>query len=203
MEDLVRRHGGRLTLPKLEALATADAFACFGLSRREALWTAGAVAQSTPGRLEGVVTGTASPPLPDMTDPEVNSADLWATGLSPDAYPTQYVRDQLDDLGVVPAARLHDLEDGDRVLVGGVVTHRQRPATAQGTTFLNLEDETGLINIVCSAGVWARHRQVARSALALLVRGRMEKVEGVINVVAERISALSLTTTSIRSRDFR
>jgi error-prone DNA polymerase len=138
-----------------------------------------------------------------MTAPEANSADLWSTGVSPDTYPTEFVRDQLDDLGVVPASRLGELEDGERVLVGGVVTHRQRPATAQGTTFLNLEDETGLINVICSAGVWARHRRVARSALALLVRGRMEKVEGVINVVAERISALSLTTTSVRSRDFR
>jgi error-prone DNA polymerase len=174
-----------------------------GLSRREALWAAGAVSQGGAGRLEGVVTGTSAPPLPDMTAPEENTADLWATSLSPEAYPTQFVRDRLDELGVVAAAGLAGLEDGSRVLVGGVVTHRQRPATAQGTTFLNLEDETGLVNVICSAGVWAHHRRVARAAPALLVRGRLEKVEGVINVVAERISPLSLSTGSMRSRDFR
>jgi error-prone DNA polymerase len=202
MEDLVRRHPS-ITLPRLEALATAGAFACFGLSRREALWAAGAVAQGGADHLEGVVTGTSSPELPGMTDPEENSADLWATGLSPDAYPTQFVRDRLDGIGVVPAARLPEVPDRARVLVAGVVTHRQRPATASGTTFMNLEDETGLINIICSKGVWARFRRPARAAPALVIRGRLEKVEGVINIVAERIEPLALLTSSMRSRDFR
>jgi error-prone DNA polymerase len=91
-----------------------------------------------------------------------------------------------------------------RVLVGGVVTHRQRPATAGGTTFVNLEDETGLINVVCSKGAWARYRQVARSAPAMLVRGRLEKVDGVTNVIAEKITVLPLRVDALtRSRDFR
>ncbi|MDH5236906.1 MAG: error-prone DNA polymerase, partial [Acidimicrobiia bacterium] len=84
----------------------------------------------------------------------------------------------------------------------GVVTHRQRPATAGGTTFINLEDETGLINIVCSKGCWLHHRQIAGTATALLVRGRVENVEGVINVVAERIEPLHLAVP-MASRDFR
>ena len=88
------------------------------------------------------------------------------------------------------------------MVVGGVVTHRQRPATAQGVTFINLEDETGLINVVCSKGCWARYRRVARGAAALLVRGRLEKVEGVVNVVAECIEPLPVAG-DVRSRDFR
>jgi error-prone DNA polymerase len=67
---------------------------------------------------------------------------------------------------------------------------------------LNLEDETGLVNVICSPGVWARHRRVARSCPALLVRGRLERAEGVINVVAERIEPLDLALPT-RSRDFR
>ena len=77
-------------------------------------------------------------------------------------------------------------------LVAGVVTHRQRPATAQGTIFVNLEDETGFVNVVVSKGCWARYRRAARSAPALLVRGRVEKESGVINVVADRIEAMPL-----------
>jgi error-prone DNA polymerase len=85
-----------------------------------------------------------------------------------------------------------------------VVTHRQRPATAGGTTFLNLEDETGLVNVVCSKGVWTRYRRVARSAPALLIRGRLERAEGVVNVIAERIESLPLAfNNGGRSRDFR
>ena len=75
-------------------------------------------------------------------------------------------------------------------MVGGVVTHRQRPATAGGTMFINLEDETGLINVVCSLGCWIHHRAVARGAPALLVRGRLERAEGVTNIVAERLDPL-------------
>jgi DNA polymerase III alpha subunit len=50
------------------------------------------------------------------------------------------------------------------------VTHRQRPATAQGVTFINLEDDTGMVNVLCSPGVWARHRRLAQTASALLIR---------------------------------
>ncbi|HEX2700460.1 MAG TPA: error-prone DNA polymerase [Acidimicrobiales bacterium] len=209
MEDVVRRCA--LTEPQVEALATAGAFGCFDagarrrrapLTRREALWAAGAVSQSRPGRLAGVVTGESAPPLPGMTRREEAASDLWALGLSPDSSPTEFARRALDDMGVTTAAGLFDAEPGSRVLVGGVVTHRQRPATASGITFVNLEDETGLVNVICSRGVWARHRRVARSAPALLVRGTLERVEGVINIVADRIEPLDLALPT-RSRDFR
>jgi error-prone DNA polymerase len=201
LEDLVRRVPA-VRLPHLEALATAGAFSCFGLERREALWAVGAVAQSRPGRLAGMVTGADAPTLPGMSEREVAVADMWATGVSPDGHPTRFYRHRLDELGVVPADQLLGRDDGTRIAVAGVVTHRQRPATAQGTTFLNLEDETGLINIVCSRGCWARYRRVARGAAALLVRGRVEKAEGVVNIVAERIELLPIDPTT-PSRDFR
>jgi error-prone DNA polymerase len=86
-------------------------------------------------------------------------------------------------------------------LVAGIVTHRQRPMTAQGTTFMNLEDETGLMNIVISKGCWARHRIIARESPALLIRGRLERAEGVINVVAEQLIPLPVPA-SPASRDF-
>jgi error-prone DNA polymerase len=128
-------------------------------------------------------------------------ADLWATGVAPDGHPTQFIRDRLDALGVVTATGLWQTEPGTRVLVGGIVTHRQRPMTAQGTTFMNLEDETGLMNIVVSKGCWARHRRVAREAPALLIRGRLERSEGVINIVAEAMEPLPVPA-SVASRDF-
>ena len=88
--------------------------------------------------------------------------------------------------------------------MAGVVTHRQRPMTAQGTTFLNLEDETGLVNVVVSLGCWNRFRRVAREAPALVVRGRLERSEGVTNVVADRLDPLTLPASAIHtSRDFR
>ena len=201
MEDLVRRVPS-LTLPQLEAMATAGVFGCFDHDRREALWAAGAVAQTSPDRLAGIVTGADPPTLPGMSPREEANADLWATGVSPDGHPTRFERPALDALGVVPAARLHEIDDREKVLVAGVVTHRQRPATAQGVIFLNLEDETGLVNVVCSKGCWARYRRVAQSCPALLIRGRLERQGDVINVNAERIDPLPLGVTT-KSRDFR
>ncbi|HSO54473.1 MAG TPA: error-prone DNA polymerase, partial [Actinomycetes bacterium] len=200
MADLVRRTG--VGEGQVEALATAGAFGSLGLERRAALWAAGAVAQARADRLPGTAVGAEAPRLPGMSPVELGAADLWATGLSGDSHPVQFARERLDELGAVAAEGLALVPAGTRVLVGGVVTHRQRPATAGGTTFLNIEDETGLINVICSKGVWARYRRVGRSAAALLVRGRLERAEGVINVIADQLRPLPLAA-STRSRDFR
>jgi error-prone DNA polymerase len=210
MEDVARRNP--LSQAQLEALATAGAFAAFeadpaaargpGSGRRRALWAAGAVAQGAPDRLAGIVTGTAVPALPGMDERDVAVADLWATGVGPDGHPTRFLRDELARLGVVPAGELASHPDGSRIVVGGVVTHRQRPATASGTTFLDLEDETGLVNVIVSKGCWVRHRRLVQAAPALLVRGRLETAEGAVNVIAERISLLPLPA-ALPSRDFR
>jgi error-prone DNA polymerase len=200
MADLVRRTG--VGEGQVEALATAGAFGSLGVERREALWAAGAVAQARADRLPGTAVGAEAPRLPGMSPVELGAADLWATGLSGDSHPVQFARERLDALGAVAAEGLAGVPPGTRVLVGGVVTHRQRPATAGGTTFLNLEDETGLVNVICSRGVWARYRRVGRTAAALLVRGRLERAEGVVNVVADQLRPLPLAAAT-RSRDFR
>ena len=203
LADLARRMaatGTPLTTAQLEALATADAFACFGLSRRQALWAAGAAAAERPDRLPGAVT--PAPVLPGMDEVDLLVADVWATGLSADSHPAQLVRDELDRLGAVPVARLSRTEPGRRVRVGGVVTHRQRPATAGGVTFMNLEDETGMLNVTCSPGLWRRYRRVARTSPALVVRGVLERAEGVTNLRADRIDPLPLPARTT-SRDFR
>ncbi|GGN03973.1 error-prone DNA polymerase [Actinoplanes campanulatus] len=200
MTDLARRTG--CSTAHLEALATADAFAGFGLSRREALWAAGAASQDKPDRLPGTVTGTEAPVLPGMSDVDILVADVWATGLSPETHPARFLREELDRAGALPIERLAAVEAGTRIRVGGIVTHRQRPATAGGVTFVNLEDETGMLNVTCSPGLWQRYRKVARMSSALLVRGRLEKAEGVLNLVADRLDAISPPVTPA-SRDFR
>lgn len=192
----------QLSVPQTEALATAGALACFGMSRREALWAAGAAATQRPDRLPGVGSSSHIPSLPGMSELELAAADVWATGISPDSYPTQFLREDLDAMGVVPAEKLLSVPDGDRVLIAGAVTHRQRPATAQGVTFLNLEDETGMVNVLCTPGVWARHRKLAQTASALVVRGQVQNASGAVTVVAERLGKLTLRMTS-KSRDFR
>ncbi len=212
IEDFVRRTGA--TVDAIETLAAAGAFeACFGLGRRQALWAAGALRNARPevrrdgtvvATLPGLLPGIDAPQLPGMTETEEVASDLWAMGLSAGKHPTEFVREELSRQGVVTAAQLRELPDRSVVEVAGVVTHRQQPETAKGTVFINLEDETGLINVICSKGVWKRFRTVARGAPALRVRGILERHQGVTNLVAGRITRLpSPLAESIRSRDFR
>ncbi|WP_117210252.1 error-prone DNA polymerase [Allorhizocola rhizosphaerae] len=192
----------RLPAAQLEALATANAFACFGLDRREALWIAGAAAQERSGHLPGTTVGLDAPALPGMEDVDLLVSDVWSTGLSPDSHPIKLVRPFLDEQRAVPISRLPRIEHRSRVAVGGLVTHRQRPATASGITFINLEDETGMLNVVCSPGLWQRYRRLAITSPALIVRGTLESQSGVINLVAEKLTRLPISTNP-KSRDFR
>lgn len=205
--DLARRV--RLSTAQMESLATAGAFGCFAdadgrpLERRRAIWSAGAAALTGADRLPGIVVGMEAPRLPGMDDWERSVADLHSTGVAPDGHPIRFLREDLDGRGVVPASALGEEPDAATVRVAGVVTHRQRPATASGVTFLNLEDETGLVNVVCSIGCWNRFRTVLRSAPALEVRGKLERSsDGVINVVAHHVVPLAVASGA-NSRDFR
>jgi error-prone DNA polymerase len=201
MADLSHRVG--LTTDQVEALATAGAFDGFGVTRRDALWTAGAAAAVRPGQFDlATIDETATPELPEMTEPEQMIADLWATGITPELYPTALVRDRLASLGVITAIGLRSTADRSRVIVGGIVTHRQRPATARGVTFINLEDETGMVNVMCTIEIWAKYRTVARSSAALLIRGRLQHSDNVVNVMAERIEPLPLGVRP-SARNFR
>jgi len=139
-----------------------------------------------------------------MTDVEETAADLESMGLSPDRHPTEFVRAELDHSGVVTAMALRELPDRAVVEVAGLVTHRQQPATSKGTVFINLEDETGLVNVICTPGVWKRFRTVARRSPGLRVRGMLERHHGVVNLLAARIAPLPLSLAdAMRSRDFR
>jgi error-prone DNA polymerase len=205
--DLSRRAG--LTTAQLEALATAGAFDSFGLDRRRALWAAGAAERTD--HLAGSTPAPAPPPLPAMSDVELTLADLWATRISPEKHPVEHLRDQLTRAGIKSVGELWHAEPGRRVHVAGLVTHRQRPGTAQGTTFLNLEDESGMLNVVCSVGVMRAHRQAARNKVAVVVRGILEREEGAVNLIADRVEGIdavvpgagAVLQARAASRDFR
>lgn len=201
LNDVVRRTDA--TAAQLEALATAGAFECLGLSRREAIWLSGSAAEDRARYLPGTAIAVQPPLFSDQSSFEQLSADLWATGISSDDHPMAHFRAALHKRGVLAAVDLRQHESGRRVEVAGLVTHRQRPATASGVTFLNLEDEGGLINIICSTGVWHRYRSVARDSPALIVRGILERSpEGVINVLADAFEDLRAGVPH-QSRDFR
>ncbi|GAA3651943.1 error-prone DNA polymerase [Nocardioides ginsengisoli] len=207
IRDLSRR--AALTSAQLEALATAGALDCFGLDRRQALWMAG-YAESD-GQLPGSTPAPSAPTLPAMSDFEVTLADLWATRISTDLHPVQHFRETLNAAGILAVGALPGVTPGRRVHVAGMITHRQRPGTAGGVTFLNLEDETGMLNVICSQGVMRAHRQAARNRVAVVIRGKVERQDGVTNLLADRVEPLDVVLPGTgdalqarqSSRDFR
>jgi error-prone DNA polymerase len=187
----------------MEALATAGVFDGLGLSRRDALWAAGTAARERRHHLPGLTAPAAAPALPGMSLLEITQADVWATGISPDTHPVEFLRRQLTTLHALPTTAVATIHNGTRVLVGGAITHRQRPGTASGITFLNLEDEFGTLNVVCSAGLWRRYRAVALASTAMLVRGTVQIGDGgVASLYADHLEPLRLGVAHT-SRDFR
>ena len=203
LADLARRVS--LSRSRLESLAVSGALDSLGVERRQALWAAGVLSDEHGRRrgasrqgpevwcqptLPGTAVGAQAPTLPTMTDRERQAADLSLTGVSTQGSPLRLLRASLTADGVLSAADLADQEHGSRVRVAGVVTHRQRPHTASGMIFLNLEDETGLLNVACRAGMWRHYRSIGRRAVALIVRGTVEKGDGVVALMADHLQVL-------------
>ena len=199
------RRRGHVSKALLARLAAADAFGSLGLDRRAALWNVLALGEELPLFADLEDEENATPKLPDLTSSENVSADYAATGLSLKAHPIGILRPDLDRLNVVSAKELADLPDKATVRIAGLVMVRQRPPTANGTVFMSLEDETGLMNLIIWRRTWERFRKVAKDAVALYVEGKVERAEQVIHVCPTKIEDLSgaLHGLASRSRDFR
>ncbi len=116
----------------------------------------------------------------------------------------QFLRAQLDRMGVVPASGLKTWPNGKPVRVAGLVLVRQRPSTARGITFVTLEDETGTANLIIRMGVWSRYRDAAMGATVMLAQGPLQRQGEIIHVLTTRLGDLSplMKGMDSQSRDF-
>ena len=204
LADLTTRT--RLGQAVVKLLADADAFASLALDRRTALWQAldqPRTAEPLP-LFDALPADDDAPLLPTLSPQQQVFADYLAVGLTLREHPLAFYRQELASLGVKPTAELATHEHGRPVKVAGLVLMRQRPGTAKGITFMTLEDETGVANIVVHPGVWKRFELPARRAKALVVRGRLERKDRVIHVVVQRIDDMEMQLKELRhaSRDF-
>jgi error-prone DNA polymerase len=202
LRDLVAR--AHLKKNDVEALAEAGALSEIVPARREALFRARAPREG--GLFEGLDLepdeDVGLPPLPPLTQ---LALDYGRVGLSIDDHPLAHLREALAGRGVRRAEDLRALRHGTPVTVAGLVIGRQRPGTASGVTFFTLEDETGFVNLIVQAEVFAQGYAVARHARLLVVEGRLERQGEVIHVLARTLSRLSLPDGQeppVRSRDF-
>ncbi|MEI7703599.1 MAG: OB-fold nucleic acid binding domain-containing protein, partial [Deltaproteobacteria bacterium] len=131
------------------------------------------------------------------------ASDYASTGLSERAHPISFLRAALAARGARTARELARMRDRAAVEVGGIVIVRQRPETAAGITFVSLEDETGIANLVVMPDVYERFRPLVRNSPFLLARGRVErKGRGVNLQVRELLPLRPAEEVRTPSRDF-
>jgi error-prone DNA polymerase len=221
---------GGVSTRALTLLAEADAFRSMGLNRREALWAVkGLDRVAAKAKVEAqapllALMGARAEPkvaLPAMRKGEEVTEDYRTVGLSLKAHPCAFFRTRMQEMGVVRASDLGSVRPGRRLAVAGLVLIRQRPGTAKGVTFITLEDETGVINLVLWNDRFQANRRVAMTSPYLLVKGVLERADGVTHVVVETLQDLggwlqelreptqpatrlrsNVTGQLIRSRDF-
>jgi error-prone DNA polymerase len=190
--DLRARTG--LSPAHIERLASADAFTSLGLARRQALWDARSLiaAPDLPlFRAAGVREEgeeRAALRLPAMPLSEEVVADYQTTRLSLKAHPLAFLRADLAARGFVRASDLRARKFRSMVQVAGVVLIRQRPGSAKGVTFITLEDETGVVNLVVWPDLKEKQRKVVMGARLMEVRGRVEYDDEVIHVIAAHMT---------------
>ena len=196
--DVVDRVG--LTRAESLQFARAAAFGAWEPDRRRAGWEAlravGDNLPFAPARMD------AYEPR-ELDERELIFLDYAATGICITGHPMEHLRERLRKAGVVGSCDLPDLADGQRILVAGLVTVRQRPESAKGTLFLLLEDEWGFINVIVSRTLVERYGDIVKFAPFMVVEGKFERDGGVMNVVGRRFKELDGGKLVHGSHDFR
>jgi error-prone DNA polymerase len=197
-------HRAALTRRSLQLLAAAGALQGLAAHRHDASWRALAV-ESLPPLLAGAAPGEAALALRQPTEAQEILADYRQLGLSTGRHPLALLRPWLQQRQILCSRELRAQRDGAAVHVGGLITHLQQPGTAAGVTFISLEDETGIANVIVWPQVFARQQLAALTASLLVVSGTLQHHDNVIHVVARRLHDRSHWLQSLprRSRDFR
>jgi len=199
--DFVRRTG--LDEGTVSRLAEAGAFACLGVNRRSALWSARG-ASRTPRSSLSVTERERTPRFADLDAFNEIGWDYRATGNSPRGHPLAPLRAQLRARRLPDAKDVSAMRDGQRVRYAGVVICRQRPGTASGVVFMTLEDETGFVNVVIWSQVYEEHKVLVKTSEFLGVTGKLQVQEGVVHLIAEDfwLPKLDVRPPSGGSHDF-
>ena len=198
--ELVKRAG--LHRDELGQLARVGALGSLEPERRAALWEAERAGRPRGPLYEELADPPERSPLRAMTPEESLVADYEGTGLSLGPHPMQFHRARLSAMKVARAADLVKIRHGAWVRVAGAVIVRQRPGTAKGFVFLNLEDESGLTNVIVRPALFHRHRLALVNEPFLFVEGTLQHQDNVVSVRAERLWPLRHRLTAVPSHDF-
>jgi error-prone DNA polymerase len=188
IEDVWRRSG--VPAASLEKLANADAFRALGLSRRQALWEVRGLGERPLPLFAAAGLGESGHEpetmLRAMTEGREVVEDYSALKLSLRAHPLAFLRPELDRLGIRPCSDLLTVRDGSKIRIAGLVLIRQRPGKGN-VTFITIEDETGIANLILWQRKFEEQRRIVMSASMIAVRGTVQREGDVIHVVSDRL----------------
>jgi error-prone DNA polymerase len=179
----------RLQREAMENLILVGALDSFQMPKRQLLWQLGLMVQE-PDHALPLEFGPDQPALPEMTDMEQMAADYRIQGLSHQRHPMELLREHISRDGILRSSEIKKLFSGTRVRLAGYVVCRQAPGTAKGHVFLTIEDEEGLVNVTLKPHVYQKYRYEARREPLIVVEGMLQKQDGVVNILAERLSPL-------------
>jgi error-prone DNA polymerase len=201
VEDVWRRSG--VPPAALEKLADADAFASLGLTRRDALWQVRGLGEAPLPLFAAAEDRSREPAvaLAAMTDGREVVEDYGAVSLSLRAHPLAFLRPELQRLGIRACADLARIKDGARVEIAGLVLIRQRPGKGN-VTFITLEDETGIANVILWQRRFEEQRRVVMGTAMLGVKGMLQREGDVIHVIADRLEDRGALLQSVGERQF-
>ncbi|MBC3502324.1 error-prone DNA polymerase [Pseudomonas sp. SWRI59] len=202
VEDLCLRAG--LDQRARARLADAGALRALARDRHQARWQVAAVQPQLPlfAEVDAAPEGAVALPAPTVGEDLVSDYQTLGTTLGP--HPLTLLRPRLRALGCRSSCELAAVEHGDSIAVAGLVVGRQRPQTASGVTFVTLEDEYGMVNVVVWRDLAERQRRALVGSQLLKVSGRLEQENGVRHLIARRLEDVSplLQGLDVRSRDF-
>jgi error-prone DNA polymerase len=203
LDDLVHRAG--LDRAMLDVLAEAGALHGLAGHRHRARWNASGTERQLPLFAGAQAARERRVALPPPSAFEDTHADYATTGLTLGAHPVSLVRRELQRRRYRPSQDIAALPHGRQARYAGLVLLRQRPQTASGVTFMTLEDEAGMVNVVVWQQVAERQRRVFLESRLLGIEGRLESEQGVRHLIAHRLEDLTplLSGLSTHSRDFR
>jgi error-prone DNA polymerase len=201
VDDLARR--ANLNAHDTHALAAAGALAGLSGHRRDALWDVSGIERPPPLLAEALIVET-QPVLVAPTEGEDLVADYASLGLTLGRHPLALLRERLQRQRMHTAAELKTLPHGRLTRVTGLVTGRQRPGTASGVTFVTLEDETGMVNVIVWRDLADRQRKELLRSSLMSVYGTLEREGEVVHLIAGRLrdQTALLGDLVARSRDF-
>ncbi len=201
VDDLARR--ARLNRGDLEALAAANALIALAGHRHLARWACAGIEAERP-LLEHTSIAETPPPLKVPTEGEGLVADYASLGLSLGRHPLALLRSRLNARGLKSAQHIHACRHGSLTRTAGIVTGRQSPGNASGVTFITLEDETGVTQVIVWPSLAEHQRKTLLQARLLEVAGEVQREGSVIHLIARRLEDHShlLGRLATQSRDF-